>query len=423
MKYLLLFAIFFTIFVHAYEEDNTSEIIVPGYVDIVHGIFSAKVHEFGIGVDGVVISVYDLFGDINSSEEEENSLSSKSFDFNASLLLNDQNIAALGLKNVDENITLIQTEDSNESLSEEEESSQAASLVQKLKKRSDNHLIEGIGIDEFFLTRKLLEEGDRSYIRVSFVQQVHSLQEDEFTPKVQARLYLGRSRKRLRLFVESFKDDTARNVNKPTDSDAPAIGVETITKSFLGIKPKYSIGFHGIDPFARARYSYETSFGRWRLEPIQTFTYSLKDEFIELTELYLDTPTSANTLLRFVIDRGSESHVDGMHYDGFIQWFYQPRPYAGLSFNLGFNGQTKYKNSPFDANEDSSLYPDTDSDPLFYKEENRIFNYFYSVRWRENIWRKWLFYDIGPGVNYHEAYDYRPNYNIYFGLDFYFGHV
>ena len=77
---------------------------------------------------------------------------------------------------------------------------------------------------------------------------------------------------------------------------------------------------------------------------MQTFQYSLKDEASEITEFFLDTSTSENTRLRFVIDRGTNSRDLGMHYDGFIQWFYKPRKESGLSLNFGANGSTRYLN-------------------------------------------------------------------------------
>ena len=45
------------------------------------------------------------------------------------------------------------------------------------------------------------------------------------------------------------------------------------------------------------------------------------------------------------------------------------------------------------------------------------------MRWRENVFKKWFFYEIGTGVNYHQAHDYRPNYNLHIGIDLFFGHV
>jgi hypothetical protein len=221
----------------------------------------------------------------------------------------------------------------------------------------------------------------------------------------------------LKLFIEDFNENSAKNIGTSGEDTAPSIGVDVFSKTHFGIRPKYSIGFRGIDPFARARFSYQTDFGRWRLEPVQTFTEtfgtqdSFKDTFNETTELYLDTPTSESTLLRFVLDRGTESRVKGMRYDGFVQWFWSPREHAGLDLSLGFNGSTQYENTV--------VY----TDPPLIQEENRVYNYLLSIRWRENIWKKWLFYEITPGVNYHEIHDYRPNYSINLRIDLFFGHV
>ena len=252
---------------------------------------------------------------------------------------------------------------------------------------------------------------------VSYAQKYNSLDPDPNTFTVRARLSLGRSKKRMKLFIEDFNEDSAKNIGTSGEDDSPSIGLDFFSKKRFGIRPKYSIGFRGIDPFVRARFSYQTNFGRWQFEPVQTFSETFdtrdtfKDTFNETTEFYLDTPTSEATLLRFVLDRSTKSRLDGMGYDGFVQWFWSPREHAGLSLSLGFNGSTKYENTV--------VY----TDPPLIKKENRVYNYLFSIRWRENIWKKWLFYEITPGVNYHETHDYRPNYNINLRIDLFFGHV
>jgi len=99
-----------------------------------------------------------------------------------------------------------------------------------------------------------------------------------------------------------------------------------------------------------------------------------------------------------------------MSYDGFVQWFYKPRKKAGMSLNLGANGSTRYIST-------------VSQNPLVEHQENRIYNYLFLARWRENIWKEWLFYEVGSGVNYHEQNDYRPNYNVFIGIDMFFGHI
>ena len=52
-----------------------------------------------------------------------------------------------------------------------------------------------------------------------------------------------------------------------------------------------------------------------------------------------------------------------------------------------------------------------------------INNYVTTLTFRKNIYRKWLFYEISPGVNFSKVYNYNPNYRLYFRLDMFFGKI
>lgn len=373
MKFFLLSFFFLLKVLAAYDDINESVDINKSYLDHMHDAMDMKVHEWGVDIDGTVLGIYEFFGE----NEETNST----------------NLNVSNTINKDENKTI----DVNSSI---EKKSQKTTV-----------LTEREIVDEFFLTRRLLEERDESYVRVSYSHVLHSLQNEERDFSVRARLGLGRSKKHLKLFIEDLKNDSSENIGKPTSNDSGAIGIERASKKRFGIKPRYSIGFRGIYPFARARYNYDTDFGKWHFEPIQTFVYSMKDEFSEITELFLDRKISSHELIRFALDRGTRSHVKGMHYDGFVQYFWTPKKHRALNVNLGFNGSTKYINTIIEGT------------PPVTKEENRVFNYLFQVKWREQFWKEWLFYEVAPGVNYHEQHDYRPNYNILFKIDMFFGHV
>ncbi len=388
MKLLFFLCLFIVLYADESLEDNASLSPAYSYVDDYHNYFDGKVHEWGVSIDGMILGIYDYFG------EDENS----------SILEDD---VPIRLPETNSSEILIITD---ENLSKKKSTEQKQSAAE-LPNTDEKTALQSNEIDEFFLTRKLLEERDKSYVRVSFIQTYNSLATDESEFTVRARLGLGRSKKRLRLFIEDFNDENAKNIGANGEENSPSIGVDIFSREKFGIKPKYSIGFRGIDPFARARYRYEKQFEKCRFEPIQTFTYSLEDEFSEITEFYLDIPTSEYTFLRLLLDRGTQSGVNGMHYDGFVQWFWSPRKNRGLSAVLGFNGSTQYQKTL-----------DMPAGPVI-KEENKVFNYLFSISWRENIFKPWLFYEVGPGVNYHEAHDYRPNYNIHFKIDLFFGHV
>jgi len=443
MKFLFLHILLFNVICFAVIEDEFVQDANASFVDEAHQAFSAKIKEWGVDIDDMVLGIYDYLEEDENETLRESNISTLSFEdmngsseeINASKVLTDISVALedgnLSRKKAVSTVNINNTEsgnkskivliaDKNTSISKIDENltvqmdgnftfdeMPAKDLEKRLK---DKKTPVDDKVDEFFLTRKLLEERDRSYVRVSFLQPYNSLGPDKFSYNVKARVHLTRSRKRLKLFIENFNEDSARNIGNTGEDNTPSIGLAKDSKTFLGVRPRYSIGFRGIDPFVRARYTLETDFGRWHFKPVQSFQYSLKDEFSEITEIFLDRPTSEKTLLRFLVDRGTTTNDPGMHYDAFVQWFYQHRRHAGLSLNLGFNGSTKYENT-------------IGSDPLLIERENRIFNYVYLMRWRENIWKKWFFYEIGPGINYHEMYDYRPNYNIYFGIDLFFGHI
>ena len=400
MKIFIITILLFS-FISQAKENNTTQELDESLIDRAHSSFSLKIKGWGVDIDDMVLGVYGFFGDENSSVQFDSNdtayLMPKTY-----MLSMDINQTQYDLENNQSIKTKF--EDNNITEFDNNISKVKQSGIEKVLKNKEKE------IEEFFLTRKLLEERDRSYIRLSFLQSINSLEEESFKAKVSARVSLTRSRKRIKLFIENLDDDNAKNIGKTNEKDSPSIGLERVSSNVFGVKPRYSIGFKGIDPFVRARFSLEAADFFWRFRPVQTFNYSLEEEFSELTELYFDRPTSDSTLFRFLVDRGTKSHIKGMQYDAFIQWFYKPREHAGFSVTLGVNGSTKY------ANTISEL-------PPVIEEENRMYNYLFLLRWRENFWKKWLFYEVSPGINYHEVHDYRPNYNIFLGIDMFFGHV
>ncbi|HIP29971.1 MAG TPA: hypothetical protein EYG83_04070 [Sulfurospirillum arcachonense] len=44
-----------------------------------------------------------------------------------------------------------------------------------------------------------------------------------------------------------------------------------------------------------------------------------------------------------------------------------------------------------------------------------------TLTFRQNIYRKWLFYEVSPGVNFSKKHDFDPNYRFYLRLDAFFG--
>lgn len=268
-------------------------------------------------------------------------------------------------------------------------------------------------VDSFFLNDKYLDSTDKSYVSIRPEARFQSKDDDDFNLKVSAHLDLSKSQKRFKLFVNELNQDNADDLaTEDEEKSTPEIGMNYFAPDFRRIKSKYSIGIRGIYPFVRARYSAEYHPGSWIIEPIQTFKYSVKDDFEEQTQVFFDTKLTKLSLLRFYLSRGTESRVSGMAYDGSMGIYYSPTKGTGLSITQYFNASTKYQHT---ENENAI--------PVIYEDYNGIFNYGTEFTIRQNFWRDWLFYELRPGVNFHKRYDYEANYTIRMFLDIFVGNL
>ena len=268
-------------------------------------------------------------------------------------------------------------------------------------------------VDSFFLNDKYLDETDKSFVSIRPEARFSSKEDEDFNLKIKAHLALSKSKKRFKLFINDLDPDNANNVaTEDNERSAPEIGLNYFAPETYNIQSKYSVGVRGIYPFARARYSSEFNPGDWMIEPIQTFRYSVKDDFKEDTQLYCSTKITDLMLLRFYLARGTQSRIDGMSYDGSMSLYWTPKKNTGFSISQGFNGSTKYQHTE-----------DENAIPIIYEDYNGIYNYSTNITWRENFYRKWLFYEIQPGVNFHKQYDYEANYTFRVLLDIFVGNI
>ena len=186
---------------------------------------------------------------------------------------------------------------------------------------------------------------------------------------------------------------------------SPEIGINYFILSANNIKSKYSVGLRGINLFARARYSVKIPLSTFLIEPVQTFKYSVKDEFYEDTYIYIDKQHVQSKLFRIILHRKTQSEIDGMDYGLSFQYYWD-------TFNIAqtFSGNTKYKY----IGDETSTPPKTDESVI-------VNNYTTSMRFRQNIWKDWFFYEVGPSISFNNDKLYRPNYSLYFSIDMYFG--
>ena len=262
-------------------------------------------------------------------------------------------------------------------------------------------------VDQFFQNEKYLNETKNTYIRVRIESYLQSKDSNDFDLKVRAQMPFSKSKKRFRIFIDDLTLDNADEILKDTSQDddaTPDIGLHYFASRHK-ILSRYSVGLSGIDPFVRARYNMPMHIGKWLIDPVQLFRYSIDDKFEEETNIYFDRKIGEKSLLRIQLHRSTQEEVDGMNYSLSAQYYRSTKKDTGFGFGQTFIGNTEE-------------YISKEGVPHEY---SGIYDYVTSATWRENIWREWFYYEVRPSVSFHKQYDYKPNYRVRFFLDFYFG--
>jgi hypothetical protein len=279
-------------------------------------------------------------------------------------------------------------------------------------KKNNQKNLNPESVDALFQNEKYINETRRSFLRLSSDYVYNSLDDNDFNVRLTAKLALSKSRKNFKLYLSGFNQDNVDDIvhREEYDDGKPEIGVSYVTNLKKNIETKYSLGIRSLYPYVRGRFSYKKETDSWIIEPVQTIEYSLKDEFKEDTKLYLDTEIIDRVKFRLEFSRGTESTKNGMDYSSNLSIFWTPQPRTGLQFNQGVYGNTKYEYTVNEITEEKEIY-------------SGINNYVTTLTFRQNFYRKWLFYEVSPGVNFSKNHDFDPNYRFYVRLDAFFGNM
>lgn len=267
--------------------------------------------------------------------------------------------------------------------------------------------------DAFFQSDKYFNETDNTFVRVRLGSTFESKESSDFDVRLSAQIPFGKSKKHLKIFISDMTTDNAGNILKEdTDNDksSPQFGVHYFSPEKYGISSRYSLGIRGIDPFVSARFNMPMQVDNWLIDPVQIFKYSVDEKFEEETNIYFDRQFEELSLFRVQLHRKTQDDEDGMDYAFSFRYYWSPKKDRGLSFSQSFLGNTEYKHSV----DSSTPTPE-------YRTYGGIHDYVTTFSWRENIWRKWFYYEVRPAVNFHKQYDYEANYSIRIFFDFYFG--
>jgi hypothetical protein len=261
---------------------------------------------------------------------------------------------------------------------------------------------EAQNIDAFFQDNKYLNETEDTYIRLRVRNYLYSREDNKIKLKLNAQIPFNRCKKEWQLFLQDVQGSNSEV--RTTDESNGGIGIRYFREGLFGIKSNYSLGIRNSSPYVRARFRLPFTYETWTIEPVQSFKYSSNDNLELETNIYFDKKIDDYQLFRIQLNRESGDHINGIDYGLSLEYFSFLGKNTGFGFRQSFFGNTFY----------NDFYE-------FDKSYNGINNYVTTVTWRENIWRKWFYYELRPTVNFHKDYDYSPSYSLRFTFDFYFG--
>ena len=265
-------------------------------------------------------------------------------------------------------------------------------------------------VDSFFQNKKYLDETEETFVTLRLDSEFNTRESNDFKVKLGGQVALSKSAKRFKFFIDNATSDNVDNLREEDPSSSPELGLHYFAPEKKGLESKYSLGTRGVHPFVRARYYMTFETDAWYIEPSQTFRYSSNNKFEEETSIYFDRHYPDLSLFRLLMHRKTGEEKKGMDYDLSLQYYWSPIENIGLRVSQSFLGNTKY---PYIV--------DPSTEPPETENYGGIYDYVSSISLRHNIWRKWFFYEVRPGVNFRKDHDYEANYTLRIFLDFHFG--
>ncbi|MEA3372809.1 MAG: hypothetical protein U9Q62_03875 [Campylobacterota bacterium] len=282
-------------------------------------------------------------------------------------------------------------------------------LDSRNKRKGEQTYLISQWFDEETINDSFLDISNESYVRLRGGYVYHHRDENEYIHSITARVKIPRTKDKLDLIIG---DDTKQSSDislEGTDQERDnsiALGTDNLLEMFDVIDSQFRVGFSGIkNPYTKLRLSYKALFDKWLIEPSQTFKYSLEVEYEEWTNLEFKRRIEDNKMFSLLIQRSSQSRIDGMEY------FIQP----AVSFSMGEYGNM----TPYIGAYGCTKEQPEDEDG--YVRKRGVYTYAVGVNWSKQASRKYIVYRVQPIVSYDDKHGFRPNYHVKALLEFYIG--
>ncbi|MDH3979456.1 MAG: hypothetical protein OEU91_02975 [Gammaproteobacteria bacterium] len=266
-------------------------------------------------------------------------------------------------------------------------------LAQEAMSRSVNDAARWF--DAFFGDERYVAEEARSRIRLTPSIFIEEGEPAETRLRINARLWLPRLSKKLRLVIADTSEDEESILDQETFSDAGTARNDTTAvglQYFLRARDKLNLSLtaglksgddHAIDFFIGPRYRRTWAFDTWQMR------------FTEQVRWYADLGWESRT--RFDFERLLREDLF-VRATTDLRWNEQDFDEEGFQLAVTPTLTQRLKSR---AGIDYQWFNVFNSRPDFHLESTTL-----RVRYRQRIWRKWLFYEVNPQLAFRDEDDF-----------------
>ncbi len=276
-------------------------------------------------------------------------------------------------------------------------------------KISEQLLTTAVWLDSFFADERSIKEENRSYIRARLDTFTEERSHATFKPTVDLRLALPQLEKKAHIIVSAEPAETpATTPGSPsiaTDRIGPTEERNVTTAIHYVFRATEEQNFnvrsgaqftHGAPVlFIAPRYRY--------FIPIDSWSFRFTQEAIWKTDTTWQTNTIFDLERRLPHDLFFRTSAGGTWINTSKGYFYS------LSFSL---------RQPLDPKRalDYSWSNSFQTRPV-----GELTEVFFNIRYRQNFWREWLFFEVAPQYRFPRDSQYKGTPGILFRLEMYFG--
>lgn len=259
-------------------------------------------------------------------------------------------------------------------------------------------------IDSFFDDERTIAEDASTRLRLSQGLILEEGEAARLKTRVNVKLNVPRFKNRLKLFVsdEDLKEDQtsaiANNANTFNENDNDTqLGLQYFAKDSERNNLSLSTGIKldSLEVFAGPRYRHTMRLDGWQLRFTQRVRWYTSRGWESTTRLDLERLLRPKILFRNTVEGRWREQDKGYRYEinpTLIQSLHRKK---ALEYQWGNFFRTR---------------------PVHRFEESVL-----RIRYRQRIWRKWLFYEVAPQVAFRNDDDFDPTPGINFLLEVVFG--